>query len=120
MKRLILEIGSVADLYGQDHTKAALRALDDALRYISIILFGAIELNHSDMYVNVTIGVNEPTKVDVGEITEAVPRGLANVNIVFGVQNIDARRVGQPSVIATCAVGAFIPDITEYFEIGYG
>ena len=118
MKRLILEIGSVADLYGQDYTKAALRALDGALRHSSIILFSALELNHSDMHVNVTIGFNEPTKVDVEEITEAVPRGLANVNIVFRGKNIDARRVGQPSVIGTCAVEAFIPDMTEHFEIG--
>ena len=118
MRRLILEIGSGADLYGQDYTKAALRALGDALRHSSIIIFSALELNHSDMHVNVTIGVHEPTKVDVGKITEAVPRGLANVNIVFGGQNIDARGVGQPSVIATCAVEAFIPDMTEHFEIG--
>ena len=117
MKRLILEIGSGADLYGQDYTKAALRALDDALRHSSIIMFGALELNHSDMHVNITIGVHEPTRVDVEEITAAVPRGRANVNIVFGGQNIYAHGIGQPSVIATCAVEAFIPDMTEQFEI---
>ena len=118
MKRLILEIGSGADLYGQDYTKATLRALDDALRHSYSKILSALELNHSDMHVNVTIGVNEPTNVDVGEITKAVPRGLTSVNIVFGDQNIDARGVGQPSVIATGAVEAFIPDMTEHFEIG--
>ena len=117
MKRLILEIGYGADLYGQDYTKAALRALDDALSHSSIIMFSTLELNDSDMHVNVTIGVHEPIKVDVGEIAAAVPRGRANVNIVFGGQNIDARRVGQPSVIATCAVEALIPDMTAQFEI---
>ena len=117
MKRLILEIGSGADLYGQDYTKAALRALDDALRHSSIIMLSTLELNHLDMHVNVTIGVHEPIKVDVEEITAAVPRGRANVDIVLGGQNIDAERIGQPSVIATCAVEAFIPDMTERFEI---
>ena len=58
MKRLILEIGSGADLYGQDYTKAALRALDDALRYSSIFMFSTLGLNYSDMKVNVRIGVH--------------------------------------------------------------
>ena len=33
MKRLILEMGSGADLYGMDYTKAALRAFNDAIRH---------------------------------------------------------------------------------------
>ena len=118
MKRLIIEIGSGADLCGQDYTKAGLRALDDGLRHSSIIMFGALELNHSDMHVNVTIGLHEPIEVHVEEMTAAVPRGRANVKIVFGGQNIDGRAIYQPSVIATCAVEAFIPDMTEHFEIG--
>ena len=73
VKRLILETGSGADLYGQDFTKAVLRALDDALRYSSIFMFSTLGLNYANMKVNVRIGVHQPMKVNVGEITAAVP-----------------------------------------------
>jgi len=118
VKRLILEIGSGTDLYGQDYTKAALRALHDSLRHSSILMLNALDLSHSDMNVNVTIGVQDPRKVDVEQITVAVPRGRANVNVVFGGQNIDAGGISQLSIIATCAVEAFVPDMSEHFEIG--
>ena len=65
MKRLILEMGSGADLYGMDYTKAAIRALNDAIRHSSIILFRSLDLDHSVMNVKVTIGVQDPEQVDV-------------------------------------------------------
>ena len=34
MKRLILEMGSGADLYGMDYTNAAVRAFNDAVRRV--------------------------------------------------------------------------------------
>jgi len=39
MKRLILEMGSGADLYGMDYTKAALRAFNDAIRQVRSFCF---------------------------------------------------------------------------------
>ena len=39
MQRLILEVGMGNDLYGEDYTKAALRAVQDALHHSSLILF---------------------------------------------------------------------------------
>ena len=117
MKRLILEIGSGADLYGQDYTKAALRALDDALRRSSILMFGALNVAHSEMKVEITIGVQDPARVDIKQIAAAAPRGNPNVKVVFGGQNVDPRGFGEPTVIASCAVEAFVPKMAQHFVI---
>ena len=39
MKRIILEMGMGNDLYGEDYTKAACRAVEDAIRHSSLIIF---------------------------------------------------------------------------------
>ena len=55
MKRLILEMGMGNDLYGEDYTKAACRAVQDALHHSSLSLFSSLDIDHSEMRVNVTI-----------------------------------------------------------------
>ena len=39
MKRIILEMGMGNDLYGEDYTKAACRAVEDAIRHSSLVYF---------------------------------------------------------------------------------
>ena len=62
MKRIILEMGTGNDLYGEDYTKAACRAVDDALHHSSLILFRSLGFDHADMDVRVTIAVQDPRK----------------------------------------------------------
>ena len=64
MTRLILEMGMGNDLYGENYTKAACRAVQDALHHSSLTLFSSLNINHSEMLVNVTIGVKKPDLVD--------------------------------------------------------
>ena len=64
MTRLILELGAGNDLYGEDYTKAACRAVQDALHHSSLTLFRTLNLAHGDMQVNVTIGVQRPERVE--------------------------------------------------------
>ena len=63
MKRLILEMGMGNDLYGEDYTKAACRAVRDALHHSSLSLFKSMNLDPSKMFVRVTIGVQKPELV---------------------------------------------------------
>ena len=70
MKRLILEMGTGVDLYGGDYTKAACRAVRDAIGHSSLSLFRSCGLSHKDMQVKVTIAVQEPEKVDADIVAE--------------------------------------------------
>ena len=53
MKRLILEMGTGNDLYGEDYTKAANRAVQDALHHSSLVLFRSLDLPVS--YTHLTL-----------------------------------------------------------------
>ena len=67
-QRFIIEMGMGNDQYGQDYTKAAGRAIEDAFRHSAIPMFQALEpalgLTPQEMRVQVTIGVQDPAQVD--------------------------------------------------------
>ena len=109
MKRLILELGAGNDLYGMDYTKAAKRAVQDALHHSSLTVFKSLDLDSSKMEVRVTIGVQEPDQVDTGAVAETLPRGQASVTAVFGGQNVEDAENGTMHVIATAAIEAYYP-----------
>ena len=64
LKRMVLEIGMGTDIRGADPTKAAVRALRDALWHNSLSVANALGLDTDSMQVEVTIGVPHPEKVD--------------------------------------------------------
>lgn len=108
-RRIILEMGTGNDLYGMDYTKAAIRAVHDALHHSSIVLFRSLNYDHQDMRVQVTVGVQEPDLVDCERVAQELPRGRAEVSAVFGGLNVvDAER-GTTHVIATVGIEAFLP-----------
>lgn len=112
MKRLILEMGTGNDLYGQDYTKAACRAVQDAIHHSSLTLFRSLDLDHKQMQVNVTIAVQDPSKVDIDVVAAELPRGNANVSVVHGGLDVHDDAAGTISVIANAAIEACfdIPD----------
>ena len=63
MQRFIIEMGMGNDQYGQDYTKAAARAIEDAIRHSSIPMFDALGVPHTAMQVRVTIGAQDPVVV---------------------------------------------------------
>jgi len=108
MKRIILEMGTGNDLYGEDYTKAACRAVEDALHHSSIILFRSLGYDHADMEVRVTIAVQRPDQVDTDLVASKLPRGKAVVTAVKGGLNVVDPDHQTCSVIATAAVEAFL------------
>jgi len=108
-KRIILETGSGNDLYGEDYTKAACRAVQDALHHSSIVLFRTLDVDHRTMRVQVTIGVKEPDKVDTEVVAAELPRGYAQVTAVPGGLNVHDPELGTTHVVATAAVEAYVP-----------
>ena len=55
--RVILELGSGSDLHGSDYTKAALRAVQDALHHSSLSFVRTLNVDKTKLDVEVTIGV---------------------------------------------------------------
>lgn len=108
-QRFIIEMGMGNDLYGMDYTKAAARAIEDALRHSSIPLFEATGLSHDSMRVQVTIGVQDPDALDLVALTQKLPRGRATVTGVKGGLNVTNPDTGNTIVIASAAVEAFLP-----------
>ena len=54
--RVILELGSGNDLHGSDYTKAALRAVQDALHHRSLSFIRSLKIDKAMLDVEVTIG----------------------------------------------------------------
>ncbi|MDA7963787.1 Lin0512 family protein [Ruegeria sp.] len=111
-KRIILEMGTGNDLYGQDYTKAARRAVQDALHHSSITLFSKLGIDHAEMRVEVTIGVQDPEAVDCDLVAADLPRGRATVRAVRGGLDVTDAQAGTRHVVATAAIEAFLPDQT--------
>ena len=108
MKRIILEMGMGNDLYGEDYTKASCRAVEDAIRHSSLILFRSLGFDHADMQVKVTIAVQHPEQVDTGTVAQKLPRGRAEVCAVRGGLNVVDAENNTCSVVATAAVEAYL------------
>ena len=60
MKRMVLEIGMGTDIRGTDYTKAAVRALRDALWHNALTITNALGVDIDSMRVEVRIGVPKP------------------------------------------------------------
>lgn len=108
-QRFIIEMGMGNSQYGQDYTKAAARAIEDAIRHSSITLFAVLDLDPAEMRVDVTIGVQKPEAVDIEALVPLLPRGKAQVKAVFGGMDVTNPDTGNVVVIASAAVEAFLP-----------
>lgn len=108
VKRLILEMGTGNDLYGENYTKAAVRAVQDALHHSSLTLFRSLKLQHDDMQVTVNIGVQKPEEIDVEEIKRQIPFGTVTVRAVKGGLNVPDPENDILSVVATAGVEAHL------------
>ena len=83
-KRMVLEIGMGTDIRGADSTKAAVRALRDALWHNSLSVANALGLSADSMRVEVTIGVPQPETVDKEAVLAVLPHGTGTVIVVEG------------------------------------
>lgn len=108
-QRFIIEMGMGNDQYGEDYTKAAARAIEDAIRHSAIPMFDVTGISHDQMRVQVTVGVARPEAVDCAVLAEGLPRGRAEVRAVEGGLNVVNPDTGRVLVVATAAVEAFLP-----------
>ena len=103
-KRVILELGSGNDLHGGDYTKAALRAVQDALHHSSLGFIRTLGLESRAMQVEVTIGVQRPDRVNAAAVKASLPHGQVTVRVVKGGLDVPDPEARDVAVIASAAV----------------
>jgi uncharacterized protein (TIGR02058 family) len=103
LKRVCLEIGMGTDIRGADYTKAAVRALKDALWHNSLSVATALGQPVDAMQVEVRIGVPKPELVDKAAVLAVLPHGTGTVSVVEGGLEIANDAGTDSTVIANAA-----------------
>jgi uncharacterized protein (TIGR02058 family) len=106
--RVILELGSGNDLHGSDYTKAALRAVQDALHHSSLSFVRTVQVDKSKLDVEVTIGVQRPERVDLDAIKKSLPLGNITVKAVKGGLDVVDPEANDQASIASAAIAVRI------------
>ena len=104
LKRIITEFGTGNDLHGGDYTKAAVRAVEDAVHHSSLSLIRSLGVDARTMQVEVTIGVQRPDRVDAEAVKTALPHGQVTVKLVKGGLDVPDDAAGDVAIIASAAV----------------
>lgn len=112
LKRMVVELGMGTDLTGADYTKAAVRALKDALWHNSLTIALAVGLKPQDMHVEVLIGVPKPDQVDKAVVAATLPYGTSSVEVVEGGLEIWNDERTNLTLMANAAATVYL-DIPE-------
>ena len=108
LKRMLLEIGMGNDLHGGDYTKAAVRAVEDAVHHSSLSFARSLGLDWNSIQVDITIGVQKPEAIDAGAVKAVLSGGQVNVKAVMGGLDVKDRAVDDLAVIATAAIEVMV------------
>lgn len=85
-KRFIVEIGTGLDIHGENVTKAACRAVKDAISRSCLCgLLEILELTSlEDVQVDIQVASPKPDQVDLEQVMAEVPIGRKNARAVEG------------------------------------
>ncbi|MEN6350067.1 MAG: Lin0512 family protein [Syntrophomonas sp.] len=115
LKRFIVEIGTGADLHGGDVTKAAQKAIKDAVSHSCLAgLFDIVGIRDpNEMHVHVKIACPYPENLNREAVLNSVPFGSTQLETVQGglsVQGLNLPALGQGDtiVVAVAALTVFI------------
>lgn len=109
LKRIILELGTGNDLYGQDYTKAAKRAVQDAIHHSSLTLFKSLNIDPEKMQIELNLAAQEPEKIDLDEVAKELPYGQVTPKAIFGGLNIHDEVTDRTSVIVNAGIIVRLP-----------
>jgi uncharacterized protein (TIGR02058 family) len=112
MQRVVLQIGMGTDIRGADSTKAAIRALRDALWHNALTVTHALGVDVDSMRVAITIGVPRPETVDRAAVLAVLPHGTGTVHVVAGGLEIPNEAGTGSTLLAHAAAEVFL-DIAE-------
>lgn len=105
IRRCLLELGTGVDLHGKDATKAARRAVFDALRHSSVAFPRVFGYDPDAMMVEVNIAVPYHDTVKPDEVLLELPYGTKSINVVEGGLEVPgADPDGDSTIVANAAV----------------
>lgn len=102
--RCLTEMGMGVDVHGRDYTRAACRAVSDAIRHSSIGFFRLLNKSVDEMHVEVNIGSPNPQAVDVDVVAAELPHGQVSVKVVAGGLEVPDDIGTDAMVISNAAV----------------
>ncbi|MEM7218012.1 MAG: Lin0512 family protein [Pseudomonadota bacterium] len=108
--RCLTEMGMGVDVHGRDYTRAARRAVSDAIRHSSIGFFRLIDRSIDEMFVEVNIGIPDPDAVDKEAVAAELPYGTVTVKTTAGGLEIPDESGKDAMVIANAAVLVLFDD----------
>jgi uncharacterized protein (TIGR02058 family) len=85
-KRFIIEMGIGIEQHGQEVTKAAIKALRDAMSRVCMVgLTEMISLSDpNDMIIDVLVACPRPQELDLEALKKAIPFGQKEISVVAG------------------------------------
>ena len=116
LKRYIVEFGTGVDLHGGDVTKAAKKAVKDAISHCCLCgieeIIGVTNFNEG-MNLKIKIGSPNPENVDKDEILSVIPFGKAEIEIAegglsFGGLFVPSLGEGSTIVMVNAAVTVYV------------
>jgi len=86
MRRFVIEVGMGVDQHGQDNTRAAEKAVQDAIHRICLCGMREVAgIKHPDeILVEVLIGCPNPDSVDTARVLKALPLGRKKIAVQKG------------------------------------
>ncbi|MHC1720424.1 MAG: Lin0512 family protein [Clostridiaceae bacterium] len=116
LKRYIVEFGTGVDLHGGDVTKAAKKAVKDAISHCCLCgldeIHGVKNFNEG-MHIKLKIGSPDPDRIDKNEVLGMIPFGKAEIEVVegglsFGGLSVPTLGEGSTIVMVNAAITVFI------------
>ena len=95
-------------LVSQDYTKAACRAVQDALYRNSLSLPFVFGGTPADMIVELEVAVQQPDQVDIEQVQKLIPHGKSSVSVVHGGLDIPQPNQAGTTTVANVAVVVYL------------
>ncbi len=111
-KRMVVELGMGTDIRGTDYTKAAKRAVHNALRQNSLVVADAFDKPREQMRVDIHIGVQEPDFVNREEVAALLPYGSGTVEVCKGGMDTPKDDGSPGTIMANAALIVYL-DLDE-------
>ena len=108
-KRIILELGMGNALHSSDYTKAARRAVEDAIHHSSLTVFRSLGLDPQSMQIELHLAAQEPEKIDLDAVVAVLPFGSVTPKAVKGGLNVRDETSGQACVIVNAGIVVRVP-----------